>query len=263
MIYVTGDCHGDFRKFTTSAFPEQREMTKDDIVIICGDFGGVWDGPIESSNDAYWLNWLDQKPFTTVFADGNHENFDRLYNDYEIVDFCSGKAHKIRESVYHLMRGEIFLFDGLKFFVFGGASSHDAEDGILSREDFDSDKAFTNEIKRWHKQKKRFRIKGWSWWEQELPSDEEYQNAENNLAKAEYKVDYVITHCAPEKIAQSLGIKDYVPDRLTLFFDELRKKLEFRYWFFGHYHNDLIIDKKYVLLYDQLVKAAPSGKKDV
>ena len=254
MIYVTGDCHGEFKKFTTSAFPEQKEMTKDDIVIICGDFGGIWDESGESSHEAYWLDWLDKKPFTTVFADGNHENFDRLYNNYETVDFCSGKAHKIRESVYHLMRGEIFVFDGLKFFVFGGAASHDAEDGIISRDDFDTQQAFLNEIKRWRKQGKRFRVKGWSWWEQELPSDDEYKNAENNLAKADYKVNYVITHCAPESISQAIGMGEYLPDRLTLYFDELKDKLDFRYWFFGHYHNDIIIDEKYVLLYDQLVK---------
>ena len=42
MIYVTGDCHADFTKFNTKIFPEQYEMTKDDYVIICGDFGGVW-----------------------------------------------------------------------------------------------------------------------------------------------------------------------------------------------------------------------------
>ena len=40
MIYVTGDCHADFTRFNTKIFPEQYEMTKDDYVIICGDFGG-------------------------------------------------------------------------------------------------------------------------------------------------------------------------------------------------------------------------------
>lgn len=43
MIYITGDCHRDFRRFNTKNFPEQKEMTKEDYVIICGDFGGVWD----------------------------------------------------------------------------------------------------------------------------------------------------------------------------------------------------------------------------
>ena len=43
MIYITGDCHQDFERFNIDVFPEQKEMTKDDCVIICGDFGFVWD----------------------------------------------------------------------------------------------------------------------------------------------------------------------------------------------------------------------------
>lgn len=39
MIYITGDCHGNFEKFNKRIFPEQNEMTKEDYVIICGDFG--------------------------------------------------------------------------------------------------------------------------------------------------------------------------------------------------------------------------------
>lgn len=31
-----------YYRFNASIFPEQNEMTKDDYVIICGDFGGVW-----------------------------------------------------------------------------------------------------------------------------------------------------------------------------------------------------------------------------
>jgi hypothetical protein len=42
VIYITGDCHQNFERFNMSIFPEQKEMTKDDYVIICGDFGGVW-----------------------------------------------------------------------------------------------------------------------------------------------------------------------------------------------------------------------------
>ena len=30
MIYITGDCHGNFGRFDPSIFPEQREMTKED-----------------------------------------------------------------------------------------------------------------------------------------------------------------------------------------------------------------------------------------
>ena len=39
MIYITGDCHRNFERFNTRNFPEQKEMSKEDYVIICGDFG--------------------------------------------------------------------------------------------------------------------------------------------------------------------------------------------------------------------------------
>lgn len=42
MIYITGDTHSDFTRFTEEQFPIQTEMKKDDYIIICGDFGGVW-----------------------------------------------------------------------------------------------------------------------------------------------------------------------------------------------------------------------------
>ena len=44
MIYVTGDTHGNFRRFQPEYFPEQAGVTKNDVVIIAGDFGGVWFG---------------------------------------------------------------------------------------------------------------------------------------------------------------------------------------------------------------------------
>ena len=42
MIYITGDTHADFSRFEEDKFPIKTEMTKNDYVIICGDFGGVW-----------------------------------------------------------------------------------------------------------------------------------------------------------------------------------------------------------------------------
>ena len=90
MIYITGDCHGNFERFNASIFPEQNEMTKDDYVIICGDFGGVWNKGEESKMETKVLDWLDCKLFTTLFVDGNHENFDRLYA-YPVEEWHGGK----------------------------------------------------------------------------------------------------------------------------------------------------------------------------
>ena len=44
MIYATGDLHGNSLRFLPQYFPEQSEMTKDDYMIVCGDFGCVWHG---------------------------------------------------------------------------------------------------------------------------------------------------------------------------------------------------------------------------
>lgn len=122
MIYITGDIHGSPERLGVHSFYEQKEMTRDDVVIICGDFGMVWEESGESASERYWLKWLEDKPFTTVFVCGNHENFDRLYQ-YPVKEWHGGKVHEIRPHVLHLMRGEIFDIEGLKFFAFGGDRS--------------------------------------------------------------------------------------------------------------------------------------------
>lgn len=143
MIYITGDCHADYARFNAENFPEQSEMTKNDYVIICGDFGGVWNIDAESPREKWWMDWLENKPFTTLFVDGNHENFDRLYT-YPVEEWNGGKVHKIRPSVIHLMRGQVFTIEGKKIFTFGGAGSHDISGGILEPDDPDFKKKSVN-----------------------------------------------------------------------------------------------------------------------
>ena len=249
MIFVTGDCHADFHKFNIDSFPEQKEMTKDDYVIICGDFGGVWDYRGENKNEKYWLDWLEERPFTTLFVDGNHECFSRLYASPE-KEWNGGKVHEIRPSVLHLMRGEIFKLQGKSFFTFGGASSHDISDGILDPEE-DREK-----INIWSKDYfKMFRINRVSWWKEELPSEEEMQHGIDRLNAAGNEVDYVVSHCCPQSVASVFSHGFYKSDVLTRYFDGLiNNGLTFRNWFFGHYHDDKQIMIKYIMLYDQIIQ---------
>lgn len=100
-IYITGDSHGDFQRFGSKYFPQQKEMSWEDYVVIAGDFGGLWDG---SQKDQYWLDWLNKKPFTTLFVDGNHENFD-LLNTLPEKEWNGGRVHVVQEHVLHLMPG--------------------------------------------------------------------------------------------------------------------------------------------------------------
>ena len=114
MIYITGDCYADFSRFLIEKFPIQSEMTKDDYIIICGDFGGVWTFEEESSREKEALDWLNNKNFTTLFVDGNHENYTRLYN-YPIEEWKGGKVAK--EAMLATRRDDIRLVEDSKKWI--------------------------------------------------------------------------------------------------------------------------------------------------
>ena len=245
-IYITGDTHGDVRRFNTTSFYEQKEMTKDDYVVILGDFGLIWDWRGESREERNWLNWLEDKPFTTLFIDGNHENHDRLC-EMPVEIWNGGKVHKVRPSVIHLMRGQVFTIDNKKLFTFGGASSHDIKDGILEPGD--------PRIKRWSKDyDKLFRINKQSWWERELPTEEEMQEGRDNLAKNNWIVDYVLTHCTSASTTALMGEGLYGQDILTRYLQELKEKLTYKKWFFGHHHIDKQVTVEEICLYEQIIR---------
>lgn len=251
MIYITGDCHGNWRRFSKQCFPEQEEMTRDDFVIVCGDFG-IWHN---TKSEHHWLSWLEEKPFTVLFVDGNHENFDRLYGgEFETVDFHGGKAHKIRDNIYHLMRGYVFDICDKKIFAFGGASSHDIDDGILDRDDFDNEEQFKKTVKEWNEASKDFRINHLDWWKQEIPSQEEMEFGIKTLNEHENKVDYIISHCCPQEIASIFSLGCYKTNQLTRYFNHIKNTVNFDKWFFGHYHDNKQILNDFYLLYEQIVR---------
>ena len=223
MVYITGDTHIpiDISKLNTKQFPCQKNLSKDDFLIICGDFGGVWNN---DSEELYWRKWLDNKNFTTLFVDGNHENFN-LLKEFEIVDFHGGKVHKISDSIYHLMRGQLYEIGGKRFFTFGGAASHDKE----------------------------YRTKDKNWWEEELPSAEEIETAISNLEANGWNVDYIITHCAPTSVQEKIN-SSYNKDVLTDFFEKIKNKATFSEWFFGHYHIDTEPDDKFHCMFNNIEK---------
>ena len=249
MIYVTGDCHSDFVRFNKENFPEQEEMIKDDYVIVCGDFGGVWNVNGESKREKWWLDWLENKSYTTLFVDGNHENFDRL-NSYPVEEWNGGKVHKIRPSVLHLMRGQVFQLAGKKIFTFGGAASHDISGGILEPDDPD----FKVKKKELDQDWKSYRINHVSWWVQELPSEEEMQEGLYNLSLHGKKVDFIVSHCCSSSTQAVIGVGMYKPDMLTQYLEQIQQKVTYKKWFIGHYHDNKNVNGKEVLLYEQIIR---------
>lgn len=241
-LFLTGDTHGSFGRFSRRNFPAQEHLTKEDCVFICGDFGGVWDG---SPQQEFWLDWLEEKPFTTLFVSGNHENFDAL-NGYPERMWRGGRVRAVRESVLHLLRGDLFTLEGHTFFTMGGASSHDMEDGILDPADPD----YREKARRLRRRGGRFRVLRRSWWPEELPDEAEYEHARHNLDRAGWQADYIVTHCAPTHIQAQVGGPGHRPDRLTDFLEEVAARCRFRAWYFGHYHGEQTVEDRFHLLYE-------------
>lgn len=227
-VYVTGDVHGRAEygasRFAFKSWPPGRTLTRDDAVIVAGDFGFVWDG---SNAERYWLDWFESKPWTTCFVDGNHENHHALA-ELSVREWNGGLVHEARPHVLHLMRGEVFDIDGLTVLAMGGATSND----------------------------RQYRKEGRSWWPEEMPSEEETEHCRASLDRVGWKVDHVVTHEAPAALAEGLCRergREYRGDPLQTFLGELDGRLDYCAWFFGHYHDDEWRDDRHRLIYRDIV----------
>ena len=68
-VYITGDTHGYYPQLMDRLAGNNCHLTKDDILLVTGDFGFVWN---YAENIAAFKK-LTNEPFTVAFIDGNHE----------------------------------------------------------------------------------------------------------------------------------------------------------------------------------------------
>lgn len=215
-VYITGDIHGSIevmRRFASRNFTFGKTLTKDDIVIVAGDFGILWDNE-PSNEENYNIEWLKKCSWTTAFVDGNHENHPRLQALPREKKWGS-EVGVVAEGIYHLRRGNIYDILGSKIFCFGGALSWD----------------------------KARRLEGVSWWPEEIPSHSEMEYGLDNLEKNNNEVDYVITHTAPNTVIKITGLKGDKKDATTDYLEHVATTASFKGWFNGHMHVDMNIGK--------------------
>lgn len=219
MLYITGDTHGNFDRILK--WTETTNLNKDkDFLFILGDFGYIWDNK-RTSFEKDNLDFISCLPFTTLFIDGNHDNHERL-NSMRVVNFSGGKAHKVYDSIYHLMRGQVYEVAGKRIFTFGGASSID----------------------------KHLRTEGVSWWKEEEFNYHEANTAYENLNKIGWEVDYVLTHSAPFSIRYKL-FEDNKPSSTERMLEAILRNIKFKRWYFGHYHIDKKMDN-FTAMYENI-----------
>ena len=223
MVYVTGDLHGDATRLRS---PETRKLRKNDTLLVCGDFGFIWDG---SKAEQAALKKLGKMKFHIAFVDGVHENFELLHQ-YPLIDWNGGRARQISGNLVHLPRGEIYTIEGSTFFAMGG--------GVSPDDDFRA----ADEARMRH----------------EIPSREELDHAAENIARARGEIDYIITHEPPMRIKAFLQLKTQARETaeytgLNTFFEEMGKCCRFKRWFFGSMHVDKHISTSHTAVFRKVI----------
>ena len=225
MIYVTGDMHG----FENRLYDRQwRKLKAGDILIVCGDFGYIWNG---GKFETEAVDYLGSRKFTVAFIDGTHENFDKI-NACRTTYWKGGMVHRIQGNLLHLMRGQIFNIDGNSIFTFGGGESNDrdirAEQGL--------------------------------YWREEMPSAKEMAEGAKRLDDVSCKVDYIITHEPPKLVKSAMLLREGSVDRINKlngYIAEIGQGCEYKKWYFGSMHEDRAVTSKHTCVFSKII---PLGK---
>jgi hypothetical protein len=220
MIYFTGDMHGDKKRFEAWKL---RWLGKKDALVVCGDFGFLWNG---SQEEKELLDWIGRRRYQVLFLEGTHDNLD-LLEKYPVEEWNGGLTHHISGNLRHLIRGQVFSIQGKTLLALGGGESRDAS----------------------------FRERGVNWWPQELPQYGELEEWCRRLDKLDCRVDYVASHQAPTTVDSCITGTVCEVNALTAFMDRFQQECDFDRWFFGSYHLNRFIPPKYQALFDQVEAA--------
>ena len=220
--FLKGDIHGNL--FEIIDFINRFNLGKNDNIIILGDCGIAWrkDKKDLAQNIKLWNECGNGVKL--YFIDGNHENFNIL-NSLPIEN----NMGKIADNIYHLRRGQVYEFENKKILVCGGADSID----------------------------KYRRIENFTWWKEEAISQETI----DDIPAGHY--DYVLTHCCPRSVFEKNRIylstlqfldENKINHSSEDMLEQLKNKITFDHWFFGHYHVNTAVNDKDICLVEQIVR---------
>ncbi len=212
-IYITGDTHGEFDRIRD--FCDKQNTTKNDIIVILGDAGINYYLFGMDNNLKAELNML---PVTLFCIHGNHEERPFLIPSYREQQWHGGTvyAEPAYPNLIFAKDGEIYDFDGQKYIVIGGAYSVD---------------------------KYIRQIHGWQWFESEQPSEEIKAFVEQQLSTVNWRIDGVFSHTVPIDYEPTWAFLSQI-DQSTVdkstekWLGEIEKKLNYKYWYAGHFHVD-------------------------
>lgn len=225
MIYITGDTHRDFERI--ESFCRRMGTSKDDIMIILGD-AGINYFPGKADDNLKLI--LSRLPITFFCIHGNHERRPESLPGYQLVEYKGGHVYAEPEfpSLLFARDGDIFDLNGKRTLVIGGAYSVD----------------------------KAYRIiHNLGWFPDEQPDEVIKKRTEDNLNRAGWCVDTVLSHTTPYKyrpievFLSGLDQKS-VDDSTERWLDKIEDYLSYDRWFCGHFHTEKKVDKIRIMFED-------------
>jgi len=222
-LFITGDTHGqiDISKLNTAHFPLQKELTKEDVMVVLGDWGGIWDG---GKTDKWVQAWWNEKPWTTFVVLGNHCNYDAI-EQLPIDTAFGAPVRRVSDSIVIAETGNIYTICDKKCLVLNGANSHDM----------------------W------CRKAGVNWWAQEAITQDDANKALVSLAAVNDEIDYFFTH-APGSVASVMC--GYEPEESDKWVDFVMNHLpadsEWKH-FCGHMHRDMCATERTKIVYQDVI----------
>lgn len=232
MIYFTGDIHGDLIDLQDRL--SNLKLTPDDMVVILGDAGFNYYCNEKDNN-------LKEKAKSIISAKifcihGNHEARPQTISTYIQTEFCGGKVYF--EPDYPNL---LFAVDGERYYfpieqkiisvlTIGGAYSVD----------------------------KYYRLKnGWKWFADEQLNKTKKDEIMTSIIENN-EVNLVLTHTCPlewqpthlflPQIDQSK-----VDNSMETFLSQVKSKLKYDHWLFGHFHSSESINDKSKMLFRKVL----------
>lgn len=228
MVYITGDMHGELERLYDKNF---RKLKSGDTLIVCGDFGYIFDG---GKTEKEVIEYLANRRFVTAFVDGTHDNLDKI-NSARVTYWHGGMVHRIKGNLIHLMRGQVFDIEGNKYFTFGGGES--------------TDKDMRRELG--------------NWWSDEEPTALEMAQGAKRLDEENCIVDYMITHEPPSLVKSAMLLRRGNTDRINKlngYLQEIGNACTFKHWYFGALHEDRRITPHHSCVFKKMVAIEPKPK---
>ena len=229
MIYITGDMHGDIQTFKNIMGKITCKL--ENTLIVLGDLGVNY---YLNKSDKKFKNIISQYNINLFVIRGNHDaNPANLNYIKEIEKYGNiGYIEEEYPNIFYAKNGEIYTIENNTFLVLGGAYSVD----------------------KWYRLEK-----GYKWFEDEQMTEEEKQKFwDKNITK----VDTILSHTCPyanrpiylflTQIDQSS-----VDNSMEIFLDKVKLKVEYKNWFFGHYHADKKIEENMYMLYNGIIHYKP------